>query len=309
MHDQRKLANVGRRRFLQLSAAAAAGLPLAACGNHIARKEFPGTLADFTEEPGLPLRTFRIGPTSGRCVVVLHELPGLTKDDLALARGFSQRGFNVFAPLLFGEPEQDSLVDGYEQACRSKLFECGELSQRSAILEKIAPLCAEIARRAGKPIAAVGMCLTGVFPLALLSHGVTAAVLCQPTVPFKLIPGRPTGAQKTDLGLGSTDLDAALASAVPFMLVRYTGDGRCPPERVKEFRTKFKSRVAAIELAGDHHSSLGGDFHREAFEDVVDYLTVRFDHTTGPRTMRRARLQEGDPKPCQIGADGMWHAS
>jgi dienelactone hydrolase len=300
-------ADLARRRFIQMTASAAC-LPLTACGNQIARKMFPGTLADFREAPDLPLRTFEIGPTTGRPVVVLHELPGLTRDDLALARAFSQQGFRIFAPLLFGEPEQDSVRKGYQQACDSKLFECGELSRRCAILDKLGPLCDEIALRTRSPIAVVGMCLTGVFPLALLPHNVAAAVVCQPTVPFSLFPPRPTGPQKSDLGLGSDDLSAALSSKVPFMVLRYSADGRCPPERVAELRRRFATRVATIELPGDHHSSLAGDFHRSAFDDAVDYLKVRFDPTTGPRTMRLTKLQPEHEKPCEIGSDGLWHA-
>jgi dienelactone hydrolase len=304
-----------RRYFLQVAALTAC-LPLAACGNKVARRRFPGRLSDFEEVSGLPFRAFRIGPTTGRTVLVLHELPGLTQDDLALARALGQRGFNVFAPLLFGAPEQDSVTKGYDQACRSKLFACGELSTRSAILDPIDTLCAELAKRGGRTIGVIGMCLTGVFPLALLNdtsgapaNRVAAAVLCQPTVPFTLFPGRPTGSQKDDMGLGQADLNAATSSSVPFLLVRYVGDGRCPPERVDAFRGRFGSRMAVIDLPGSHHSSLAGDFDGGAFDDVVSYLTVRFDPAIGPRSMKLARLRPADPQPCEIGKDGLWHAS
>lgn len=298
-----------RRGFIRAAVFAAAGLPLVGCGNQVARKRFPGSLADFTEIKDLPLRTFRIGPATGRALVVLHELPGLTPDDMALARAFGQRGFSVYAPLLFGQPEQDSVRKGYGQACRSKLFECSELAGRSRILDTLDLLCDQIAQRSGHPIGVVGMCLTGVLPLALLPHGVNAAVLCQPTLPFRVPPGRPTGDQKTDLGLGPRDLAVARESKVPFIVLRYTGDGRCPPERLQELRRCFGERVASIELEGDHHSSLAGDFHDHAFDDVVDYVAVRLGVQTGPRAMRRAKLRPEDSQPCQIGADGMWHAS
>lgn len=308
-------SSLRRRQFLQV-AALGATLPLAACGNKVARKTFPGRLADFEEASGLPFRTFRIGPTTGRTILVLHELPGLTPDDLALARALGHGKFNVFAPLLFGAPEQDSVIKGYDQACHSKLFACGDLATRSPVLDRIDAMCAELAKRDGRPIGVIGMCLTGVFPLALLNDAsgrppdrVTAAVLCQPTVPFSLVRGRPTGRQKGDLGLGPADLDAATRSSVPWLLVRYTGDGRCPPERVMAFRKRFGTRMAAIELPGSHHSSLAGDFHRDAFDDVVSYLTVRFDPTAGPRTMKLARVQPADSQPCVIGKDGLWHAS
>lgn len=301
-------AAVSRRALLALMMAPG-GLLLPGCGRQIARRRFPGSLADFEPAQGLPLRTLRIGPESGRVVVVLHELPGLTRDDLALARALGSRGFNVFAPVLFGVPEQDSLLRGYSAACRSDLFACSSLSTRSPILDTLAALVEELSRRDGqRPVAVIGMCLTGVLPLALLPHQVAAAVLCQPTVPFSAGAGRPTGAQKSDLGLSGADLELARASSVPFLLLRYAGDGRCPPERVAEFRRQFGTRLAAIELPGGHHSSLAGDFDDTAFEDVLDYLAVRFDPAAGPRRMRLARLQADDVTPCRIGADGRWHA-
>jgi dienelactone hydrolase len=299
-----------RRRFLQATLAAAGSLPFVNCSNHVARTRFPGPLSDFKPVAGLPLATLQIGPATGRAVIVLHELPGLTKDDMALARALSQRGFNVYTPILFGEPEQDSVLGGYRQACTSKLFECSELSARSKILDSLGPLCEEIARRSGNAVGCIGMCLTGILPLALLQHQVRAAVLCQPTVPFSVFPsGVPKGDQKTDLGLGSSDLAAAVKSDVSFMVMRYVEDGRCPPERVAALRKQFGLRVATLELVGDHHSSLANDFHPDAFEDAVDYLNVRLGVATGPRQMRIARLDPAAPGPCRIGADGAWQAS
>lgn len=69
---------------------------------------------------------------------------------------------------------------------------------------------------------------------------------------------------------------------------------------------KFTSRVATIDLKGDHHSSLAGDFDRLAFDDVVTYLRVRLDVAQGPQTMASAKLHG---RSCLIGADKNWHAT
>ncbi len=296
-----------RRQFLQ-TALAASCIPLIGCGNHVARKLFPGQLSEFARVTDLPLPTLQIGPATGRGVVLLHELPGLTKDDLALARALKQRGFSVYVPILFGSPEQESVVGGYQQACRKDLFMCSELSARSPILDKLAPLCDDVARRTNHAIGAIGMCLTGILPLALLSNHVEAAVLCQPTIPFRTLRGKPTGAQVHDLGLGADDLAAAERSTVPFMVVHYVGDERCPPERVKQLKTKFTTRVATIDLPGNHHSSLAGDFNQTAFDDAINYLNVRLGVASGPRAMKAA-LVGVDRRPCQIGADGTWQVT
>jgi dienelactone hydrolase len=287
--------------------AAAAVLPFAGCGRHIARDRFPGPLSDFERIRDLPFETLRIGPNGGRGVILLHELPGLTRDDLALARALGGRGFNVYTPVLFGKPEQENIADGYREACLSGTFECSKIATRSAILDKIEPLCTDVGRRTGHSVGVIGMCLTGILPLALLSTTVKAAVLCQPTLPFNVVLGRPAGDQVRDLGLGPDDLINARRSAAPFLAVHYLEDKRCPPERVDELRRTFTNRAATIDLEGDHHSSLAGDFNEPAFDDVVAYLTVVLDAGAGPRPMRVARLGP-QRQPCLIGADGLWHA-
>lgn len=296
-----------RRAFLSVALAAACA-PLAGCGNHVARTRFPGQLKDFELIPDLPFRTRRIGPKDGPRVILLHELPGLTRDDLALARALAGRKFNVYVPVLFGSEEQDNTLKGYKQSCGSGLFTCSDLSARSPILDTLAPFCTAVASGAPRGVAVIGMCLTGIFPLALLQHGVSAAVLCQPTIPFSTIPGHATGPQVTDLGLSAGDLDDAVhKSPVPFLLVHYAGDPRCPPGRVNVLRTTFDQRVAAIDLPGQHHSSLAGDFDQTAFDDVVTYLSVRLGIATGPANMQLARLGVAECR-CRIDADGLWHS-
>jgi hypothetical protein len=150
------------------------------------------------------------------------------------------------------------------------------------------------------------MCLSGILPLALFSNSVDAAVVCQPTIPFSTLRRRPVDEQVPDLGLGAADLANALTSTVPFLVIHYVGDELCPPERVREIRKRFTARVATIDLTGDHHSSLAGDFDGVAFEDAVTYLKVRLGVEAGPRAMQAAQL---DNRPCVIGADRTWRAS
>lgn len=44
---------------------------------------------------------------SGPPVVVLHELPGLTKADLGFAKRLIESGYTALVPLLFGNPGED----------------------------------------------------------------------------------------------------------------------------------------------------------------------------------------------------------
>ena len=262
-------------------------------------------LCDFTLVKDFSrLKVFRTGPGSGPAVILLHELPGMSPPDMALARCLAREQFTVYMPLLFGEPGQNSVGRGYFQSCWQDDFACSKLSTRSPMLDRLAPLCQDVAKL-GAPVGVIGMCLTGVFPLALVGEGIQAAVICQPTVPFNALLGRPLGEQKRDLGLSAEDLKRALTSTVPVLALRYAGDTRCPPERMRALGATFGRRLARIELSGPGHSTLAVNFDHEAFADTTTYLKVVLGIERGPRRMSLARLGEA---PCEITAERRWRA-
>jgi len=242
-------------------------------------------------------------------VVLLHELPGLYDEDLALARCLSREGLSIYTPRIFGRFGRRDDAGGLLDACVLRLggppFACYTLSTRSAVLDRLEPLCDGIAKIAGGSIGVLGMCLTGILPLALLPNHVAAAVVCQPTLPFSITKRRPDGAQKTDLGLGAADYKEALDSPVPFLAMHYNKDPLSPVERIARIASCFGDRVAVIDLAGnDKHSSLAGDLDPDAFADTVAYLRVMLKAQTGPARMKSARLAG---RPCEITSEG-WRA-
>jgi dienelactone hydrolase len=168
----------------------------------------------------------------------------------------------------------------------------------------IEQLCQRASDLSGRPLGVIGMCATGVFPLALLPHpSVGAAVVCQPTLPFSVLRQRPTGDQRTDLGLSPKDLEEAVRSDVSFLALRYTKDALCPDERMQGLESTFKERVAVARIDGDRHSTLVGDYHGPAFADTVTYLKVRLRATPGPKNMEIAKLRG---VPCEITPGGRW---
>jgi pimeloyl-ACP methyl ester carboxylesterase len=92
-------------------------------------------------------------------------------------------------------------------------------------------------------------------------------------------------------------------STVPFLLMHYANDHLSPSQRIQAFADRFGQRVATIELPGDGHSSLAGDFHEQAYADAVTYLKVRLGAAPGPRAMHIARLLQ---RSCEITKDGLW---
>jgi dienelactone hydrolase len=227
----------------------------------------------------------------------------MSPDDMALARRIANEGFTVYLPLLFGKIGQDSVISGYFQSCAYGEFECSKTSTSSPALKWLRTVCERVINMSGQPVGIIGMCLTGVFPLVLLREGIRAAVLCQPTIPFNLLFGRPINDQKTDIGLDPEDVSAATKSDVPLLTMRYASDKRCPEERVDKLRDIFRGRLADIKLQGQGHSTLGGSFHSGAFADTIKYLKVRLGSDRGPQRMNLAKL---DKKACEITADGKW---
>jgi dienelactone hydrolase len=268
----------------------------------------PATVEDFVVENHLgPLPVYRSKAGAGPPIFLLHELTGMSPANLSLAQCLAREGFSIFLPLLFGEPGQDRFFAGYLQSCVCGDFACSALSAGSPIVAKLREVLAELIARERSPVGIIGMCMTGALPIALLGDGVEAAVLCQPTLPFNALFGRPIGRQKEALGLSDDDIDRAKRSGTPVLALRYAGDQLSPGERMNTLRDIFQQRIATIEIGGEYqgHSTLAGDWDEDAFADAVTYLKVRLGVENRSRAMRLAKLRG---RRCEITADGEWRA-
>ena len=290
-----KVMRLSRRSTLRLlalgTAAGAAGCALHQHGSgspHAAgsgSKAPPGWSEDrFPAQSG---RKYFRRNGGGPPVVVLHEILGLNAGCFALGDRLYEKGFDVYLPLLFGKVGGHNIIGGYFRSCGTREFSCGAKDKASTILPSIRYFCEEASRLAGhKPIGVIGMCLTGAFPIWLLRSPVVAApVLCQPTMPFSLLGG--TG-EPTALGLSRDDLRPALDRPdVPLLGLRFTRDGRCPPQRFDALRKLFGDRFQTREIPSgvdpvpaNAHSVLVGSYQPSgptlaAFELTVDFLRKR----------------------------------
>jgi dienelactone hydrolase len=229
----------------------------------------------FRDGQGREHQIYVVG-RQGPPVLLMHELPGLIDADLDTARRIASRGYTVLAPLLFGEPggNNSRLADLHNLAtlCGKDGFACrhGKLTSPQAVW--LRELCRSARQQwtAGKGVGVIGMCLTGAFPLALMSEpSVVAAVLCQPTIPFGLFT------HKNDLGLDPTDLNQARKRTdVPVLGLRYTGDGKCPKPRFERLVKEFPSRFYRLDLRGKHHSTIAIDCCPDALEEVMAFLAT-----------------------------------
>jgi dienelactone hydrolase len=295
--------DVNRRRFLGMTLGAATALPMSGCGTrHAALKHCPVAKDDFETVTDGGFEMLRARPAYGPTILLLHEVTGLSPDNLALARCLAREGFTVYAPVLFGKPWEDKFLGGYNASCGSGLFACSDLKARSRILDRLEPLADSLANRAKGQIGAIGMCLTGIMPLALLTNQVAAAVVCQPTLPFSVVRRAPNAEQAEDLGLGDADLAEALKASTPFLALHYLRDRACPPKRIETLEKRFHSRVATIGLPGGHrHSTLSDDLDTGALADTVAYLKARLHRDAPSARMQFAKLHG---QPCEITPDG-----
>ena len=98
----------------------------------------PAAVSDFELSEALgPLPVYRCKSGSGPAIVLLHELAGMSPEDIALAKCLAQEGLSVYVPFLFGEPGQNRFFAGYFQSCAQADFECSALSTSSPIIGKL----------------------------------------------------------------------------------------------------------------------------------------------------------------------------
>lgn len=225
----------------------------------------------------------------GPAVLVLHEILGFTQGILDLGTRVASSGFTAVVPRLFGGRGGVGFVSGYLRSCGSTKFVCSAAGQSSAIVGWLVDLLEDAARSTGVARAgAIGMCLTGAFPLALTRSAVLkAGVLCQPTVPFGIHRSK---AEKEDLGISASDLRVAKTREdVRWLAMRFAEDGFSPPERMRRLVEEFGERLEPHVIPSGHgtpsdhraHSILVGDYCDDPNHPTHAMLqrTLAFLHT------------------------------
>ena len=122
-------------------------------------------------ELGVDKTVYRIG-TTGPCVVVCHELPGITPAVADFCRHVAAQGFRVSCPVLLGVPgapmNGKNIVQALLKVCISKEFSLFTAGKSSPIVDWLRAFGkTEHARCGGPGIGVVGMCFSGGFALAL----------------------------------------------------------------------------------------------------------------------------------------------
>ena len=117
---------------------------------------------------GLTHDTFRKG--SGRGVVVVHEMPGITPSVLAFAEEVVADGFSVVMPDLFGTPGRAPslpyVVTSMVKGCVSREFTTWAMNRTSPVIGYLRAVARQLHLECGGPgVGALGTCFTGGFAL------------------------------------------------------------------------------------------------------------------------------------------------
>jgi dienelactone hydrolase len=240
----------------------------------------PGwSVGPFTHD-GLTRPVYTRG--SGPCVVVIHEIPGITPKVLRFAEEVVDAGFSVAMPSLLGEPGAPLTgpyaVRSILRMCVASEFTTWAVGRTSPIIAWLRALAAQEHARCGGPgVGALGMCFSGGFALGMmLDDRLIAPVLSQPSLPLSFV----SKAHAADLNLSPEDLarvKARVAAGCPVLGLRYDQDSAVGT-RFDTLRRELGDGFLAVELpsskAGDH-SVLTEQRHDPTVTRVLDFFRER----------------------------------
>jgi dienelactone hydrolase len=215
------------------------------------------SLADFTRstvtELGRTKEVYRIGST-GPCVLVCHEIPGITPPVADFARHVAAQGFRVSVPSLVGTPGRrqvkGELAKSILKVCISREFRLFATGESAPVVDWLRAFGKSEHTRCGGPgIGVVGMCFSGGFALALATDKhVLAPVMSQPAIPAKL-PIRsfsPRSIDVSDADLktirGRLDADPGLCVAA----FRFSHDPTVPAQRFEFLKERLGEQFLGV---------------------------------------------------------------
>ncbi len=220
--------------------------------------------------------TFRKG--SGPGVIVIHEIPGLTPKVIGFGEEVVAAGYTVVMPSLFGKDEAPfnplTVSKAVTQVCISREFTKLATRETTPVAGWLRSLARELHEELGGPgVGALGMCFTGGFALAMMvDSAVAAPVLCQPSVPFSVTPGR-----SRDLNLSPADLAVVKERAAGGCAVLGLRFKRDPAvgKRFQTLTTELGDAFIKVELGGAGHSTVTEQRKQEGVDAVLSFFGER----------------------------------
>jgi dienelactone hydrolase len=204
---------------------------------------------------------------NGPGLLVLHELPGFTPQYVAFCNRLYLDGFSPIMPVLFGEPCQRYDLLGYPRSLLNRDFRLYASRQSHPITHWLRNLAEALPRvipnlPGPETIGVIGMCLTGILPLALLDQPrIVAPVLSQPAIPIPWMwpwPCIPSG--ERELGLSDSELKHArtrlIKEDMDVLVFRFGEDCLSPQARYnrlqEELGNHFLGHIITSATKADH---------------------------------------------------------
>lgn len=235
------------------------------------------TFSAYTGSTEITHDVYSLG-AQGPTVVIIQELPGIGPETIDLARRFSNEGFRVVLPHLFGPLGRISMLGNLARVmCMRREFNLMAKHKSSPVTDWLKALCRDqLDTKGSTAIGVIGMCLTGNFAISMMAdEAILAGVASQPSLPIM----RPN-----DLHMSQQEIDRArgrLEEHGPMLAMRFAGDKLCTAEKFTALAEAFNDdveRIRLIELPGPGHSVLTLDFAKraevteDAFTNVLEYF-------------------------------------
>ncbi|MBK7977474.1 MAG: dienelactone hydrolase family protein [Deltaproteobacteria bacterium] len=219
----------------------------------------------------------------GPGVLIVHEVPGITREVADFGRRVANHGFTAVLPSLFNEP---GVEYGVRDMARALAFACVSrefslLSRRGAspVTEWLRALGREVHQRCGgRGVGGIGMCLTGNFALTLAADSwVLAPVLSQPSLPVGVSPSHERALHLSDSNLARLR-ERVRDEQLVVLGLRFTHDFMCPRARFDTLRRELDGGFEAIEI--DSGPGNGHRIPRIAHSVLTKDLLDREGHPT-----------------------------
>ena len=232
-----------------------AGIALTRCNTCLLTRRHTGhdtlalnvTTSESKPVHGRPIPIYHFG-TSGPHVILLHELPGFSRETIRLAETIAAAGYRVDAPLLFGGyGESKASLSRTIEACRAGFVHCWSGDSKPLVDFIRDELMPEAVKDGGR-MAVIGMCLTGNAAAEVLSDKdlakvVAGVVMSQPAMPMALTRGK-----MREIGLTGPAVEAIQQSGKPILAFRFTDDCISPPERMAEFERLLGKQIKVMQI-------------------------------------------------------------
>lgn len=211
--------------------------------------ELPGFDSFSFSSHGYRHKVYTLGDGTQPGVLLIQELPGIVPETVEFAERLHQDGYTVYMPHLFGALNANEPVKNLAKVCVSFEFRIMATRNKSPVTDWLRALAREMQVKCGGPIAAIGMCFTGSFALALMvDETIAAPVLSQPSH----LDGVFTQPQRKSLGVTDAELKAAVNRSekdnIPVMGFRFTNDVMCPKARFDYLADLFGDRFRRFEI-------------------------------------------------------------